>query len=266
MKIICVDDEKLILQLVVHLCEQLPQISEVVSFSSSLEAVDYLKNNSADIALLDIEMPKMNGITLAVKIKELHPDISVIFLTGYSHYALDALKIHASGYILKPIEKDRLEAEINYALSSKESTKYPHIFAKTFGEFDFLIDGKPMYFSRSKAKELLAFLIDKQGAGVKRSVAFAALYEDALYDRKMQKSFNVIVHSLKTTLAENGIGYIFEMNAGELRINPNLIECDLYRLLEGDVQAINAYRGEYMTAYYWASLTEAFIDKSLKNE
>ncbi len=266
MKIICVDDEKLVLKLVVHLCEQLPQVSEVVSFSSSLEAVEYLKNNSADIALLDIEMPKMNGITLAVKIKELHPDISIIFLTGYSHYALDAFQLHASGYILKPIEKERLEAEINHALSSKGMTKYPHIFAKTFDEFEFLIDGKPLRFARSKAKELLAFLIDKRGAGVKRNVAFAALYEDALYDRKMQKSFNVIVHSLKTTLAENGVGDIFEMNSGELRINPDLFECDLYRLMQGDVQTINTYRGEYMTNYYWANMTEAFIDKVMRNE
>ncbi len=266
MKIICVDDEKFVLQLVAHLCEQLPQISEVVSFSSSPEALEYLKNNSADLALLDIEMPKMNGITLAVKIKELHPDMSVIFLTGYSNYAIEAFKIHANGYLMKPIEKEKLEAEINYSLSSKETEKYPYIFAKTFGEFDFLIDGKPLHFTRSKAKELLAFLIDKQGAGVKRAVAFAALYEDTLYDRKMQKSFNVIVHNLKTTLAENGVGEIFEMNSGELRVNPHLLDCDLYRLLKGDIQAINSYRGEYMTNYCWANMTEAFIDKAMRNK
>ncbi|MBR1762443.1 MAG: response regulator [Eubacterium sp.] len=262
MKIICVDDENLVLELVVRLCEELPQINEVVSFSSSPEALEYMKNNSADLALLDIEMPKMNGITLAVKIKELHPDISIVFLTGYSNYALEAFKIHANGYIMKPIEKEKLVAEINHALSSKAVTSYPHIFAKTFGEFDLLIDGKPLRFARSKSKELLAFLIDKQGAGVKRAVAFAALYEDELYDRKMQKSFNVIVYSLKTTLTENGIGEIFEMNSGELRINPALIDCDLYRLLQGDVQTINTYRGEYMVSYYWASLTEAVIEKN----
>ena len=262
MKIICVDDENLVLELVVRLCEELPQINEVVSFSSSPEALEYMRNNSADLALLDIEMPKMNGITLAVKIKELHPDISVVFLTGYSNYALEAFKVHANGYIMKPIEKEKLVAEINHALSSKAVTSYPHIFAKTFGEFDLLIDGKPLRFARSKSKELLAFLIDKQGAGVKRAVAFAALYEDELYDRKMQKSFNVIVHSLKTTLTENGIGEIFEMNSGELRINPALIDCDLYRLLQGDVQTINTYRGEYMVSYYWASLTEAVIEKN----
>ncbi len=189
MKIICVDDEKLVLRLVVHMCEEMPQISEVVGFSSSLEALEYLENNSADLALLDIEMPKINGITLAVKIKELHPNISVVFLTGYSNYALEAFRIHANGYIMKPIEKEKLVSEIEHSLSSKVNIQYPHIFAKTFGEFEFMIDGKPLRFARSKSKELLAFLIDKQGAGVKRATAFAALYEDALYDRKMQKSF-----------------------------------------------------------------------------
>ena len=260
MRIICVDDEALVLKLVVRLCEQLPQTSEVKGFSSSLEALDYLKNNEPDIALLDIEMPKMNGIRLAVKMKELHPDLSIIFLTGYSHYALEAFKVRANGYLLKPIEKERLEAEINYVLSTKKTVKYPHIFAKTFGVFDFFIDGHPVRFTRSKAKELLAFLIDKQGAGVKRAAAFAALYEDKQYDRKMQKQFNVIVHNLKTTLDENAAGDVFEMKAGELRVNPDLLDCDFYRLMAGNAEAVNAYRGEYMSNYSWASITEAFIE------
>ena len=266
MKIICVDDEELVLNLVVYLCEKMPQISDVRGFTSSLQALDYLKDNQADIAFLDIDMPEMNGITLAVKIKELCPDTAIVFLTGYSKYAVEAFKIHANGYLLKPIEKDKLEEEVNHVLNSKENIKYPHIYAKTFGVFDFLIDGKPVRFARSKSKELLAFLIDKQGAGVKRAIAFAALYEDELYDRKMQKQFDVIVHSLKKTLAENGIEDILEIKSGELRVKPELFECDLYRLLRGDAQAVNSYRGEYMTTYYWASLTEAYIDNSAFKE
>ncbi len=266
MKIICVDDEELVLNLVVYLCEKIPQISDVKGFTSSLKALDYLKDNQADIAFLDIDMPEMNGITLAVKIKELQPDISVVFLTGYSKYAVEAFKIHANGYLLKPVEKEKLENEINHILYEKDSIKYPHIFAKTFGVFDFLIDGNPVRFARSKSKELLAFLIDKQGAGVKRAVAFAALYEDELYDRKMQKQFDVIVHGLKKTLAENGVEDILDIKSGELRVKPEMFECDLYRLLGGDAQAVNSYRGEYMTTYYWANLTEAYIDNSVFKE
>jgi len=266
MRIICVDDEELILNLVVYMCEQLPQVDEVKGFSSANKALEYMKNNRADIALLDIDMPEMNGINLAVKLKQLNPDIAVIFLTGYSQYAVEAFKIHANGYLLKPINKERLQEEINYAVSEKRPAKYPHIFAKTFGVFDFFVDGKPVRFSRSKAKELLAFLIDKQGAGVKRAVAFSALYEDELYDRKMQKQFDVIVQSLKATLKDSGVGDVLDIKSGELRVNPDLIECDLYRLLEGDAQAVNSYRGEYMTTYYWASLTEAFIDNSISRD
>ena len=259
MRIICVDDEKLVLGFAVHLCKELPQVDEVKGFSSALEALDWLKENPADIALLDIDMPNMNGISLAVKIKEQCPHTAIIFLTGYSHYAVEAFKIHAQGYLLKPISKEKLAEEIDYALSAKAPVRYPHLYARTFGEFNLLIDGKPVHFARSKSEELLAYLIDKRGAGVSRSVVFAALYEDALYDRKMQKQLDVIIRSLRETLVQNGADGLFQMKAGKLWVNTEMFECDLYRLLDGDADAVNSFRGEYMSSYSWASMTETNI-------
>lgn len=261
MKIICVDDEELVLNLVVNKCNELEEVSEVEGFSNPLNAIKYLKSSEADIAILDIDMPEMNGISLAIRLKEINPDISIIFLTGYSHYAVEAFKIHAQGYLLKPINKEQLKNEISYAVSKKAPSKYPHILARTFGDFDLLIDGTPVSFERLKSKELLAFLVDKSGAGVTRAVAFAALYEDALYDRKMQKQFDVIIRSLKKTLKDNGVGDILEIKSGEMRINPDKLDSDLYHLIEGDARAINEYRGEYMSSYYWASITEAALSR-----
>ncbi len=117
MRIICVDDEALVLQLTASLCRKLPQVDEVEAFDSAQAALDWIKENDADIALLDIDMPNMDGITLAARIKEEKPDTAVIFLTGYSQYALDAFSVHASGYLLKPISQERLSEEIDYALS-----------------------------------------------------------------------------------------------------------------------------------------------------
>ena len=54
----------------------------------------------------DIEMPKMNGIRLAAKKKETHPDMHIIFLTGYAQYALEALRVHANGYCLSRSNKN----------------------------------------------------------------------------------------------------------------------------------------------------------------
>ena len=259
MRLVCVDDEELVLNLVVYLCEQLPQADEVKGFTDSVEALEWLKKNDADLAILDIDMPKINGLNLAVKIKEIHPDTAIIFLTGYSNFAVEAFRLHAQGYLLKPVDKKQLLSEVEYALSPKTEKDYPHIFARTFGEFDFLIDGKPVHFQRSKAKELLAYLVDRNGAGVKRAAAFAVLYEDAPYDRKMQKQFDVIIRSLKDTLKANGISDIFDMRTGELRLNTELFECDYYNLLSGDADAVNSFRGEYMNSYEWARITEADI-------
>lgn len=259
MRIVCVDDEEIILNFVVYLCRQLPKIDEVKGFTEAAEALKYIEENKTDLAILDIDMPVINGINLAVKIKQCSPETAIIFLTGYSQYAVEAFKLHAQGYILKPVNKEKLAAEVDYALSVKPQKQYPHLFARTFGEFDFLIDSKPISFSRSKAKELLALLVEKRGAGITRAAAFSMIYEDVAYDRMRQKQFDVIIRSLKKTLENNGIGEMLDIKSGELRLNTNMFDCDLYRLLDGDTETINSFNGEYMNAYSWASLTEAQI-------
>ena len=262
MKILCVDDEKIVLGFIVSICNQLPDTEETHGFSDPYDALEWVKDNPVDTALLDIDMPELNGIQLAVKLKEIEPDINIIFLTGYSEYALDAFEVHAQGYLLKPVNKERLEKEISL-LNQKTVSQMPHVFARTFGDFDVCVDGTPVAFSRSKSKELLAYLVNKSGAFVSRASAFAALYEDKPYDRSMQKQFDVIIRSLKDTLEENGISEIFEMKSGKMRVCPESFECDLYCLLKGDSRAVNAYRGVYMEEYPWAMLTESYIENSV---
>ena len=259
MTAICVDDELLIMQLTVSMCRELKQLSQVEGFSNAAEAIAWLETHHADVALLDIDMPGVSGLVLAKEIRERHPDTAVIFLTGYPQYALEAIEMHVSGYLLKPVEKERLAAEVEYALShspSRTERAPAHISAQTFGGFDLYVDGKKVAFKRSKSKELLAYLIDRQGCSVKRASAFGALWEDALYDRGMQKQMDVIVRSLRDTLKEYGISHILKVQGGDMWILPEELDCDLYRFMEGDPRAVNAYRGEYMSAYSWANFTE----------
>jgi len=69
----------------------------------------------------------------------------------------------------------------------------------------------------------------------------------------MQKQMDVVIRSLRDTLQKYGIGDLFELKNRTLRIRPELIECDLYRYLNNDKDAINAYFGEYMSQYTWTS-------------
>ena len=264
MTAICVDDEPLVLQLTLSLFRDLPGCQEVEGFAGALEALDWLENHTPDIALLDIDMPGMNGLELAARIREMHADTAIIFLTGYSEYALDAIQMHASGYLMKPINREKLASEVEYALSGKKRSKTTNIFAKTFGNFDILVDGRPLFFKRSKSKELLAYLVDRHGGNVSRPEAFAVLWEDVFYDRAMQKQMDVVVRSLRATLEEAGAGEIFEMQSGWMRVLPERMDCDLYRFLDGDRETIQEYRGEYMSAYSWASQTEAYLDRILR--
>ena len=262
MRIVCVDDEKLVLELIESMCRHLPQHPEVCGFTRALPALDFIRENPVDIAILDINMPDMNGLSLAANVKDASPDTAVIFLTGYAEYAVEAFALHVSGYLLKPVTEEQLAAEVDYALSGKKTDlRKGRITARTFGEFDLLVDGKAVSFPRAKSKELLAYLIDRNGGYVTRAFLYAALFEEKAYDRRAQKYLDVIIRSLRQTLKEAGAGEILEMSRGSLRICPEKLDCDMYRFLDGDTNAINAYRGEYMNAYSWASLTEALADR-----
>ena len=269
MNVICVDDEELVLMRTVALVKKTGKFDKIDSFTDALEALDFLGGNPADLAFLDIDMPGMRGLDLAENMKKKCPGIRIIFLTGYSEFAVDAYAMHATGYLLKPIGYDRLLSEIEYALGTgdgevKSQTKSSkpaksRVKVETFGFFNILVDGKPLVFKRSKAKELIACLVDRQGQFVSRKDLFYILWEDDDYDRAKQKYFDTIIRSLKDTLEEYGVPEIFEMEKGLMRVVPEKIDCDLYRFLNKDEAAIESFKGEYMNSYSWASVTEGYL-------
>ena len=259
MKVICVDDEKLIMEDTVSMCLGLPLVTEVKGFTRPGDALAWLKENRADLALLDIDMPGMSGLELAAEIRAKWPNTSICFLTGYEQYAVDAFSLRATGYLLKPVSREKLAVEVNYAFSRREKDLTGHVVVRTFQNFDVFVDGEILSFKNARSKEILAYLIDKQGASVTRAEIFAALWEDRLYDRKMQKQLDVYIRSLRDTLRKYGIEEIFDMQKGSLRIRPELLICDVYLFFAGDSDAVNSYRGEYMGNYPWASMTESLL-------
>ena len=257
MKVICVDDEPQVLRYNVSLCREMPRITETRGFNDPEEALVWLETHAPDIALLDIGMPGTDGLTLARTIRDRHPE-----------YAAEAWEIHASGYLLKPLTKERLTDELSYAAEwirkNSKGDLVPHIGVQTFGNFDLLVDGRPVTFARSKAKELFAFLVDRKGILVSRAEIFRELWEDEEYTRPKQKMLDVIIRSLRSTLNENGIGEILQTERGMFRILLQALECDMYRLLAGDERYEQKYQGEYMSLYSWARLTEGHIDSELR--
>ena len=110
MKVLIVDDEDLIVQdLSIEVKELFPEAS--IEVASSAEAVlsPPLNKKQFDVAMLDIDMPGMDGLVLAKKLIERLPSINIIFVTGHGEYALDAHELYCSAFLLKPVGLRKLK-------------------------------------------------------------------------------------------------------------------------------------------------------------
>ena len=114
MTIIAVDDEPLaLLDLKETLLEAAPDCRPFC-FTSPKKAVEYAEKNRAEVALLDIEMGPWDGFRLALELKALQPDMRIVFVTSHEKYAIDAFRIHATGYLLKPVASEAIKRELTF--------------------------------------------------------------------------------------------------------------------------------------------------------
>ena len=259
MKIIAVDDERLALEGLVNTIKSIESESEVQGFCNPMEALEYIKKNEADVAFLDIEMFGINGKELAGKMKEIRHDINIIFVTGYSDYAVKAMEIRASGYLLKPARESDVRRELDNLRNPIEIKKEKKVYMQTFGNFEVFIDDEPVKFSRRKSKELLAFLVDRKGAGVSSAEIAAVLWEDKEYTRSLKNQVQTIVGGMMDALKAKGAQDIIIKKWNSLSIDISKIECDYYKFLEGDVAYINKFAGEYMSNYSWSEFTAGYL-------
>ena len=141
---IAVDDEILMLGALVKAVDASPDIREVNKFSDCDEALDFVKKNSVDIAFLDINMRGMGGLALAESIVAARPNCKIVFCTGYEEYAIPAFKLHASGYLMKPISAEDVQSEINNIKGVKQREKL--LTVHCFGNFEVYAKGEKLMF------------------------------------------------------------------------------------------------------------------------
>lgn len=257
MKIIAVDDEEIALKNLELKLKECPEVSEYFLFTDPISALDRLKANSADVALLDIRMRQKNGLELAKEIRELAPDCSVVFITGYSQYAVEAFAEKAVGYLLKPIETAELRRELTYIASHMPLPKaeQKRVRIQCFGNFEAFADGEPIKFERSKTKELLAYLVDRKGAAVTTGELCAVLWEGAADSKALRTRLRIHISDLTRSLKAIGCENIFYKRRNSSAIIPDETDCDYYSFIAKDAAAVNAYKGEYMAQYSWAEMT-----------
>jgi len=256
MTIFVLDDEPVLLSGESRTIREVAPDAEVLGFSDAAEALAAIRDKGTcpDVVFSDIEMPGMNGLELAAQLKALCPEARIVFVTGYSEYAVEAFRLHVSGYILKPLDPERVREELEQHGSSGAPEPGGDLFFRCFGYFEVFWKGEPLMFARRQTKELLALLIHREGAACTAEEVAAILWAEEKDMKKAKPRLRNLVHDLRNTLTEIGMGDLLIRRSGEIAIRRDAVDCDYYRMLNGDMDAVNAFRGEYMAQYAWAEL------------
>ena len=117
-KIVVLDDVKDAAILIKKILEK--KGHEVFPFTEEEEAIDFVRNNKVDLAILDIKLKKMTGVVVLEEMKKIDPDIKAMMLTGYPTIdtARQTLALGAQEYCVKPIDKKELESKVDSLLNS----------------------------------------------------------------------------------------------------------------------------------------------------
>ena len=258
MLIYVIDDEPFALKASEQVIRRAVPDADLMTFESGDDALEHMsrKKEYPDTVFSDIEMPGINGLEFAVRLKQLSPRTRIVFVTAYSEYALEAFRVHANGYILKPMNAMRVQEEVQEAAKQENIESEPgKLEIRCFGNFEVFWKGKPLLFARRQTKELLAYLIDRKGASCTTEEIAAALWEDYTNVKNTKAQLRVLISDLRHTLANIGQEDIVIRSRGQVAVMTDQVDCDYYRMLQGDMDAVNAYRGEYMSQYSWAELT-----------
>ena len=113
LRVVLVDDEQLSLDELSFILSKKSEIEIIGKFLSPLTALEFIKKSKPEIVFLDIEMPEIDGITLAKEIYKLDFSVNIVFATVFDKYAIRAFEINVIDYVLKPFSEKRLTLTMN---------------------------------------------------------------------------------------------------------------------------------------------------------
>ncbi len=270
MKILYVDDERSAHVNFHHFTKEYIDEKHVEFCYDYKSAIEYARENRIDCAFLDVALPDIDGITLGKDLRALQPWIELVFITGFDEYAREAYKVGGRAYLTKPYGQEELIHALNLIekivhsprqLVEKPYNESAHIFIKTFGAFDVIVDGYPVHFKSAKCKELMAYLVHQMGGTATNAQIFFALWEKQEYSRNTSTYVRRTLRTLKEELDQVGIGDILISRRNNIGIDVRKFTCDVYELMDGNTSAIRKYNGQYMNQYSWGEDTIPLLNR-----
>ncbi|MEG1193893.1 MAG: two-component system response regulator, partial [Clostridia bacterium] len=119
---------------------------------------------------------------------------------------------------------------------------------------------------RSKAKEVLAYLIHRQGATCTIKEIAGVLFENTPYDAKQQGYMQQIIFSMMQTLKQAGAEGVVRKRYNHLSVDIGKLDCDYYRCLKNNASHPQAFMGEYMSQYAWGEYMVGYLERQMSED
>lgn len=269
MNILIVDDEIDTLNEINFYVRKYNHFGSSVVCTNPIQALEEAKKTCFEIALLDIEMPGMNGLELAEQLLNLFPNMKLAFITAYNSYATEAFDVNAIDYVLKPIREERLKKALDRLVDKKigdnpQKDDRPKIYIQTFGKFIIRIGGEIVKWNRKKSCELFAYLLENIDIPVHKEKLCELLWPD-LEPKKALVNLQSTIYSIRKVLREYDNGEISIRYAGDnyildienVHIDVVEFEKTLGQALELEdmallKEAVNIYKEDYLDEEGWS--------------
>jgi len=205
-----IDDEHLALQYLDFLLNKIEGVRVAGKYSNPEELIEHVQSKTADAVFMDIQMPSIQGIDLAEKLLNIQPSLHIIFVTGYNEYAVKAFELNALDYILKPVQKERLELTIQRikennqiklnAASEPDSVKVNYKI-KNLGALRFYKENTPIEvkWRTTKAKELFAYLVQNHEYTIRKGELTDLMWSNLPWERAHSQLYSTVYQIRKVT-------------------------------------------------------------------
>ena len=249
MKAIIVDDELLMMRKFERLTEGIDDLNLVGKFEDARAALAYIEKDPVSVAFLDIEMPIMDGITLAQKLREIRRNVIIVFITAYDEYIRDSNEIGGDYYLIKPYTRETLKLMME-KIRILATRQNKDVYIQTFGRFTVRKNNIPINLT-GKAKEILALIVTRQGKEISNEEIYRTLWETRTCTHEQMGVYYNALRRLRRALAKEGIADLLITTDRGQMINADMVDCDYYRWLDDNVRNHEAFHGEFLTEYSW---------------
>lgn len=249
MRAIVVDDEEIMLKSFLRLSKDVKDLNVIGTFAYAEDALEFAETNTFELAILDIELPGVNGIECAKKLRQKMPEILIVFISAYDNYLRDSNQIGGDDYILKPYKTETIERMMDrMRLLVRRQEK--DIYVQMFGPFTVFRNGKPVPLS-GKAKEILALVMVQRGKEISNREIYETIWETREYSNEHMKVYFNALKRLKDALGKNGLSDLLLSTPHGQIANTKLFDCDYYSWQDHNMGSNVRFEGEFLSEYSW---------------